>query len=90
MTNLILTLLDRLQPLFRAAGADYGQLRAIVQVKLMMDNRRSSVSLGRYGKQSAESSNNFTRILGTYAFVGGLISLGWGGPVWADTLLMRV
>ena len=76
MTNLILSLLDRLQPLFRAMGADYGQLRAIVQVKLMMDNRRSSVSLGRYGKESAEKSNNFTKILGTYAFVGGLISLG--------------
>ncbi|GAB3643919.1 hypothetical protein [Spirosoma arcticum] len=75
MTSLILSLLDRLQPLFRAMGADYGQLRAIVQVKLMMDNRRSIVSLGRYGKQSAENNSSFTRTLGIYAFVGGLISL---------------
>lgn len=76
MTGVILSLLDLLRPLFRAMGADYGQLRAIVQVKLMMDNRRSIISLGRYGKQSAESNSSFTRILGIYAFVGGLISLG--------------
>lgn len=76
MTNIILWLLDRLQPLIRTVGADYGQLRAIVQVKLTMDNRRSPISLGRYGKQSTESSNSFTRTLGIYAFVGGLISLG--------------
>ena len=75
MTGIILYLLDRLQPLFRAMGADHGQLRAIVQVKLMMDNRRSTVSLGRYGKQSVEKSNNFTRILGIYALVGGILSL---------------
>ena len=75
MTSLILWLLDRVQSLFRLLGADYGQLRAIVHVKLIMDNRRSVVSLGRYGKSSAESNSNFTRILGIYAFIGGLISL---------------
>ena len=76
MTNLILSLLDRLKPMFRAMGVDYGQLRAIVQVKLIMDNRRSIVSLGQYGKKSSENNSSFTRILGIYAFVGGLISLG--------------
>ena len=76
MTPIILWLLDRLQSLFRTMGADYGQLRAIVQVKLTMDNRRSIVSLGRYGKSSTESNRNFTRILGVYTIVGGLISLG--------------
>lgn len=76
MTNVILWLLDRIEPMFRAMGADYAQLRAIVQVKLMMDNRRSIVSLGRYGKQSAENNSSFTRILGVYTFIGGLLSLG--------------
>lgn len=76
MTLVILWVLDRLRPVFQSMGADYGALRAIVQVKLMMDNRRSVVSLGRYGKQSAENNANFTRILGIYAFFGGLISLG--------------
>ncbi|QHV98508.1 ABC-2 family transporter permease [Spirosoma endbachense] len=76
MTTIILWLLDRLKPLFQTMGADYGQLRAIVQVKLTMDNRRNSITLGRYGKSSAESTNTFTRILAIYAFIGGLISLG--------------
>lgn len=76
MTNPILWLLDRFQPLFRALGADYNQLRAIVQVKLTMDNRRSSISLGRYGRATTEQSNTFTRILLIYAFFGGLISIG--------------
>lgn len=75
MTRSILWLLDRLQPLIRASGADYSQLRAIVQVKLTMDNRRPSVGLGRYGKQSAESNNSFTRVLLVYTLIGGLISL---------------
>jgi len=75
MTSLILWLLDRVKPLFRLLGADYGQLRAIVQVKLTMDNRRSFVSLGRYGKPAAENNSNFTRILLVYTFIGGLISL---------------
>ena len=76
MTSLILFLLDRLQFLFRAMGTDYWQLRAIVQVKLMMDNRRNPISLGRYGKPSADNNSSFTRILGIYAVVGGLISVG--------------
>lgn len=75
MTSLILWLLDLAKPLFRIMGADYGQLRAIVQVKLMMDNRRSFVSLGRYGKSATESNSNFTRILLIYAVVGSLISV---------------
>ncbi|GAB2522695.1 hypothetical protein [Spirosoma aerophilum] len=75
MTSLILWLLDRAKPLFKLLGADYNQLRAIVQVKLMMDNRRSIVSMGRYGKPSAESNSNFTRILLIYTVVGGIISL---------------
>ena len=74
MTTLILWVLDRLQSLIRLLGADYSQLRAIVQVKLMMDNRRNMGSLGRYGKQSAERNNSFVRILGVYTLVGGLIS----------------
>lgn len=76
MTNIILWVLDRIEPLFWSMGADYAQLRAIVRVKLTMDNRRSIVTLGRYGKQSAENNSSFTRILGVYTFIGGLLSLG--------------
>ncbi|GAB3501063.1 hypothetical protein GCM10027341_27330 [Spirosoma knui] len=86
MTNVILWVLDRLQPLIRAAGADFGQLRAIVQVKLTMDNRRSMGTLGNFGKQSAESNSSFTRILAVYLFVGGLISAGMLAIPPKDTL----
>ncbi|AKD57833.1 hypothetical protein [Spirosoma radiotolerans] len=75
MTSLTLWLLDRVKPLFWLLGADYGQLRAIVQVKLIMDNRRSFVSLGRYGKPSAENNSNFTRVLIIYTIIGSLISV---------------
>ncbi|MFD2572325.1 hypothetical protein ACFSUS_16915 [Spirosoma soli] len=75
MTNLILWVLNRIKPLLVLSGANHDQVRAIVQVKLMMDNRRSIVTLGRYGKQAAETSNSFTKILGVYALIGGLLSL---------------
>ncbi|WP_020598519.1 hypothetical protein [Spirosoma panaciterrae] len=79
MVTIILWVLDRLKSLFQGLGADYSQLHAIVQVKLTMDSRRSFVSLGRYGKQSGESSNNFIRILAIYAIIGGLISFAMLG-----------
>ncbi len=80
MTNLILWLLARMQPFIRAAGADYGQLRAIVQVKLMMDSRRNTVNLGRYGKKANEESNNaFLKTLAIYAVLGSLLSIGMLG-----------
>ncbi|GAB3798171.1 hypothetical protein GCM10028819_18660 [Spirosoma humi] len=86
MTSLILWLLDWVKPVFRLLGADYGQLRAIVQVKLTMDNRRSFVSLGRYGKTATESNSNFTRMLLIYTFIGSLISFGILGVPERDKL----
>ncbi|QMW02450.1 hypothetical protein [Spirosoma foliorum] len=76
MATFILWILDRIQPLFRTLGADYGQLRAIVSVKLTMDNRRSIISLGRYGKPSGENNSSFIRILGIYTLFGGFVGLG--------------
>lgn len=78
MTPLILAILDRLQGLFRSLGADYSQLRAIVQVKLMMDNRRNYTTLGRYGQQKKDGDapdNTFLKVLGFYALFGTLLSL---------------
>ncbi|MBN8822911.1 MULTISPECIES: hypothetical protein [unclassified Spirosoma] len=88
MITIILWILDRLKPLFEALGADYGQLRAIVQVKLTMDSRRSFVSLGRYGKQSGESNTNFIRILAIYAIIGGLISFAMLGIAPKENLFL--
>jgi hypothetical protein len=74
MAGFVVWILDRLQPLFRMLGADYNQLRAIVYVKLTMDNRRSMITLGRYGRQSSESNSSFLKILAIYTVVGGIIS----------------
>lgn len=40
MTSLILALFDPFSRLFQALGVDYAQFRAILEVKLTMDNRR--------------------------------------------------
>lgn len=87
MTNLVLWLLARLRPLIRIAGADYGQLRAIVQVKLMMDSRRNTVNLGRYGKKANEESNSaFLKTLAIYAVLGSLLSIGMLGVPEPDVI----
>ena len=74
MTNIVLFLLDRLQPIFRALGTDYGQLRAIAAVKLTLDNRRSYATLGSLNKKAESGNNAFVWMLGTYALIGGLIA----------------
>lgn len=89
MTNAILWVIARLEPLIRATGANYGQLRAIVQVKLMMDNRRNTVNLGRYGKKATEeTSNAFLKTLAIYAVLGCLLSLGMLGAPQPDALFL--
>lgn len=75
MSTPILFLLDRMQPLFRAFGTDYGQMRAIVAVKLTLDNRRSYATLGTVNKKAEAGNNAFVRMLGMYAFIGGLIAV---------------
>ncbi len=87
MTNLILWLIDRLRPFIRTAGADFDQVRAIVQVKLMMDSRRNSVGLGRYGrKQTGDTNNAFLKTLAIYAVLGSLLSIGMLGRPEPDLL----
>lgn len=88
MTGIVLWIIDRLQSLFRLLGANYNQLRAIVQIKLMMDNRRSIVNLGRYGRQSAETSSGFVKILGVYALISGLLSVSTLGFMAKDNLFL--
>lgn len=61
MNRFILRLLDLLRPIFERFGTDYAQLRAIVDVKLTIDNRRTRTSLG--GKEKKESNWGFQRQL---------------------------
>lgn len=71
MKPIILWFVSRLYPIWRVLGADPDQLRAIVAVKLTMDNRRSYASLGRYGQSgTGEKNNQFLIILAVYGFFG--------------------
>jgi ABC-2 type transport system permease protein len=77
MNTLLLLLISRLNPVWRAFGADPGQVLAIVRVKLLMDNRRKYATLGRAAqKKDDEISNSFVWVLGTYALFGAFISVG--------------
>lgn len=71
MKPIVLWFVVRLNPVWRLLGADPMALRAIVDVKLTMDNRRSYASLGRYGQdKTGEKNNQFLIVLGMYAFFG--------------------
>ncbi len=74
MNNLILKLLDLLGPLLSRFDVDYAQMRAIVAVKLTIDNRRTRTSFG--GKEQKESNWGFQRQLLIILFLSsGLASL---------------
>jgi ABC-2 type transport system permease protein len=68
MNNFLLKILDLFQSLYRLIGVDYTQLRAIVNIKLIMDNRRQLVSYKR--KENAEPSNNFVWTVFFYSLFG--------------------
>ena len=73
MTNfLYLKLLDRIKALFTVMGINYPTMRRILQLKLVMNRRRSSTILG---KDTSEGKNSFLASLGLYAFLGLFIGL---------------
>ncbi len=71
--NILLKFLDLIQGIYRALGANYEQLRAIVAIKLTMDNRRQTVSLKR--KENKESNNAFLMTLLFYSIFGAFVSI---------------
>jgi ABC-2 type transport system permease protein len=76
MTKSVLFLLDKLQWLFRLLKVDYRSLRSIVEVKMMMENRRShGINKQNFKK---EDSNTFIKSLGfqaLFSFLFGLMIL---------------
>lgn len=70
--TLLLKFLDLLQPVYRLAGVDYEKLRAIVGIKLKMDNRRQMMSFGK--KENTDSGNNFLKTL-LYSIFGGFVAI---------------
>ena len=72
MTNFYLKILDLLRPLFTRLGVDFGQLRAIVEVKLKMDNRRSRFN--QTSKKQKESNASFYWTLLIYVCFSSIFS----------------
>lgn len=71
MTKFYLLLLDLFKPLFRSLGVNYLQLRAIVEVKLKMDNRRSRTGIS--GNTQKETNSSFIWTLVIYFIFGGFV-----------------
>lgn len=70
MTSLILALFDPFARLFTALGVDYAQFRAILEVKLTMDNRRQLGAFqGASGSKKQPKAIFFLTLVG-YTFFG--------------------
>ncbi len=74
MDNFLLKILDLFKGVFTFLKIDYQLLRAIVKVKLSMDNRRPAISFQR--KQKANPGNQFIMTLIFYSIFGCFIALG--------------
>jgi hypothetical protein len=78
MTRLILFILDLFRGVFRSLQIDYAQLRAILEVKLLMDKRRKPAAFGQPA-QSKENTSNYQYWVSLFvyavmgSFVGSLI-----------------
>jgi ABC-2 type transport system permease protein len=87
MNSFLLKLLDLFQGLFRLVGVNYLQLRAIVSIKLIMDNRRQLVSYRR--KDNQEPENTFLWTMFFYVLFGGFVALGlYGIPSFILSMIM--
>lgn len=84
MTNFILFILDKLQWLFRWLSIDYRSLRAIVEVKLLAENRRVH-GVQRTQTHKKELNNTFGKSLifqAFFSFIYGLSILVLDQPLY--------
>lgn len=66
-----LKILDRFKGLFTRLGIDYGTMRRILQVKLMMDQRRVPTIFNQQGKKKKDKDQNyFIKSLWIYVLFG--------------------
>ncbi|HUU82435.1 MAG TPA: hypothetical protein VM243_02920 [Phycisphaerae bacterium] len=87
MVRAVLWMFDRVAFVLRLAGADYPQFRAILQAKLMLDNRRQMVAFRTRGPSPR---NTFAISLGFYAFMGLFVAMVLVGPATPLTALTIV
>lgn len=65
--RLLFRFLDRISFIYKAAGVDYEKMKKILEVKLLMDERRSKVALGDSKKNR---KNNMMSMYFLYIFYG--------------------
>ncbi|MDP4092747.1 MAG: ABC transporter permease [Bacillota bacterium] len=65
----ILKFLDKISWIFEKSGINYKQMRMILQLKLVMDGRRTATVMMR-NKNDMEPQNNFRSTLLVYGFMG--------------------
>ena len=68
--TVFLKFLDRFKGLFERIDVDYGALRSILGVKLLLDTRRSSTVMQGGGNEKKKDRNNFLASLGFYLLLG--------------------
>ena len=73
MINLYLKILTFFRPVFTRLGVNFEQLRAIVEVKLKMDNRRTRYN--QSAKKQNESNSSFFWTLLIYAFLSSFMAI---------------
>ncbi|MCX8491343.1 MAG: hypothetical protein ORN54_09775 [Cyclobacteriaceae bacterium] len=71
MTAVLLKVLDLFKPIYQWQGVDYGQLRAIVGIKLEMDNRRAP---SYQAHQKEDSNATFAWTVFVYFILGGVFA----------------
>jgi hypothetical protein len=74
MIRWVLKLFDRLAPLVRALDVDYGQFRAILETKLILDGRRRGMGF-HYERKDKKPGNAFAGTLVFYGFMGLLMAM---------------
>ena len=73
MTPPTLLITDRLPFLWRLLGVNYGQLRAILTVKLLLDNRRP-IGFNQW-KKASETNSSYWTSLGLYVLFGAVFAI---------------
>ena len=74
MIRFLLAVVSLFRPVYIALGVDFTQLRAIVGVKLVMDNRRNASAFPQRGKQK-ESNYKFLLAVLFYFIFGGFAAV---------------
>lgn len=77
MTSIVLRFLDYFQGVFKWLGADYEQLRHIVALKFLMQNRRPTAAFSYHGSQQkdANPNNAFWRMCALLLFFGAVMGI---------------